>query len=195
MEIAALNRETLERAIRRAVEVDASLSRRRFLLVGGLSVVGLSALGPHLAAEAAPPVLVLPQAKGLVLADPTKCVGCRRCELACTEFNDGKAARRPGCLPAVCRRGLRGRVPRPGHRCQGPHECADGGQGQVHRLSKLRLGLPLPDDGLRRGGGAGDQVHALRREAEVCRGLSCGRAPLRCLAGAEPVLHFPGGSG
>ena len=32
------------------------------------------------------------QAKGLVIADPTRCVGCRRCELACTEFNDGKAA-------------------------------------------------------------------------------------------------------
>jgi Fe-S-cluster-containing dehydrogenase component len=87
-----MNRETLERAIRQAIAADASLSRRRFLQVGGLSVVGLSALGPWLAAEAAPPVLVLPQAKGLVLADPTKCVGCRRCELACTEFNDGKAA-------------------------------------------------------------------------------------------------------
>jgi Fe-S-cluster-containing dehydrogenase component len=31
------------------------------------------------------------QAEGIVLADPTRCVGCRRCELACTEFNDGKA--------------------------------------------------------------------------------------------------------
>ena len=57
-----------------------------------MAVVGLAALGPGRAAEAAPPVLVLPQAKGLILADPTKCVGCRRCELACTEFNDGKAS-------------------------------------------------------------------------------------------------------
>jgi Fe-S-cluster-containing dehydrogenase component len=81
-----------ERLIAVARAADASLTRRRFLQVGGLSVVALSALGPWLAAEAAPPVLVLPQAKGLVLADPTKCVGCRRCELACTEFNDGKAA-------------------------------------------------------------------------------------------------------
>ena len=30
-------------------------------------------------------------AKGMVIAQPTRCVGCRRCELACTEFNDGKA--------------------------------------------------------------------------------------------------------
>jgi Fe-S-cluster-containing dehydrogenase component len=32
------------------------------------------------------------QAQGIVVADPMKCVGCGRCELACTEFNDGKAA-------------------------------------------------------------------------------------------------------
>jgi len=31
-------------------------------------------------------------AQGIVVADPMKCVGCGRCELACTEFNDGKAA-------------------------------------------------------------------------------------------------------
>jgi Fe-S-cluster-containing dehydrogenase component len=92
MEAHEMDRETYERLIDLAVAADGSLSRRRFLQVGGLSVVALSALGPWLAAEAAPPVLVLPRARGLVLADPTKCVGCRRCELACTEFNDGKAA-------------------------------------------------------------------------------------------------------
>jgi Fe-S-cluster-containing dehydrogenase component len=81
-----------ERLIELAIAADASLTRRRFVQMGGLSVVALSALGPWLAAEAASPVLVLPQTKGLVLADPTRCVGCRRCELACTEFNDGKAA-------------------------------------------------------------------------------------------------------
>ncbi len=36
------------------------------------------------------PVLVA-NAQGMVVAQPTRCVGCRRCELACTEFNDGKA--------------------------------------------------------------------------------------------------------
>lgn len=81
-----------ERLIELARASDASLTRRRFLQMGGLSVVGLSALGPWMTAEAAPPVLVLPLARGLVLADPTRCVGCRRCELACTEFNDGKVA-------------------------------------------------------------------------------------------------------
>jgi Fe-S-cluster-containing dehydrogenase component len=92
MNAGEMDRKTREHLIDLAVAWDGSLTRRQFLYAGGLSVVGLSALGPWLAAEAAPPVLVLPQAKGLVLADPTKCVGCRRCELACTEFNDGKAA-------------------------------------------------------------------------------------------------------
>jgi Fe-S-cluster-containing dehydrogenase component len=92
MDADEMNRETFERLIDLAAATDGPLTRRRFLQVGGLSVVALSALGSWLAAEAAPPVLVLPQAKGLVMADPTKCVGCRRCELACTEFNDGKAA-------------------------------------------------------------------------------------------------------
>jgi len=92
MDAHEMNRETFERLMDLAAATDGPLTRRRFLQVGGLSVVALSALGPWLAAEAAPPVFVLPQAKGLVMADPTKCVGCRRCELACTEFNDGKAA-------------------------------------------------------------------------------------------------------
>src|SRR5512139_568861 len=92
MDAGEMTRETFERLIDLASVTDGSLTRRRFLQVGGLSVVGLSALGAWLSAEAAPPVLVLPRATGLVLADPTKCVGCRRCELACTEFNDGKAA-------------------------------------------------------------------------------------------------------
>jgi Fe-S-cluster-containing dehydrogenase component len=26
----------------------------------------------------------------MILGDPTRCVGCRRCEIACTNFNDGR---------------------------------------------------------------------------------------------------------
>ena len=69
-----------------------SCSRRHFLRIGGISVVALSAFASRFAAAESAPVLYLEQALGLVIADPTKCVGCRRCELACTEFNDGKAA-------------------------------------------------------------------------------------------------------
>ena len=65
-------------------------SRREFLLISGVMVVAVSALEARAAKEA--PLIIMDQAKGLVIADPTKCVGCRRCELACTEFNDGKAS-------------------------------------------------------------------------------------------------------
>jgi Fe-S-cluster-containing dehydrogenase component len=65
-------------------------SRREFLLLTGGLVIGFSTLETADAREA--PLVILDQAKGLLLADPSKCVGCRRCELACTEFNDGKAS-------------------------------------------------------------------------------------------------------
>ena len=86
-----MDRDTMTQTLRRAL-ADPAVSRRQFLWVGGISIVGMSALGPGLASVAAKPVLIMEQARGLVLADPTRCVGCRRCELACTEFNDGKAA-------------------------------------------------------------------------------------------------------
>jgi Fe-S-cluster-containing dehydrogenase component len=35
---------------------------------------------------------ILSDAKGVLLHDVTRCVGCRRCELACSEFNDGAAS-------------------------------------------------------------------------------------------------------
>jgi Fe-S-cluster-containing dehydrogenase component len=70
---------------------DNDVSRRQFLKVGGLSIVGISALGPLFARADTKPLIILEQAQGIIVADPTRCVGCRRCELACTEFNDGKA--------------------------------------------------------------------------------------------------------
>lgn len=67
-------------------------SRRQFLKLSGASIIGISVLSPLLAGAANKPLIIMEQSKGIVIADPTKCVGCRRCELACTEFNDGKAA-------------------------------------------------------------------------------------------------------
>jgi len=71
---------------------DASLSfsRREFLLITGGMIVAVSALEAKGAKEA--PLIIMDQAGGLVISDSTKCVGCRRCELACTEYNDGKAS-------------------------------------------------------------------------------------------------------
>lgn len=34
---------------------------------------------------------MLETAKGILICDPNLCVACHRCELACTEFNEGKA--------------------------------------------------------------------------------------------------------
>jgi Fe-S-cluster-containing dehydrogenase component len=72
------------------MDVNHIFSRREFLLVSGVMVVAASSLKAWGAKEE--PLIIMDQAKGLVIADPTKCVGCRRCELACSEFNDGKAS-------------------------------------------------------------------------------------------------------
>jgi Fe-S-cluster-containing dehydrogenase component len=74
------------------------ITRRNLLKLfgmGGLGVTGLWALGarpwkPVQAASETRQVLVA-NAQGMIIGQPTRCVGCRRCELACTEFNDGKA--------------------------------------------------------------------------------------------------------
>jgi Fe-S-cluster-containing dehydrogenase component len=67
-------------------------TRRQVLIWGGVSIVGLSALSPMLVLGAERPLIIMEKAEGLVVADPVVCVGCGRCELACTEFNFGKAA-------------------------------------------------------------------------------------------------------
>jgi len=83
--------EILEPVIR-SFSLNPLCSRRQILRWSGISIIGISTLGPVLARGAAKPLIVMEQSKGIVVADPTKCVGCGRCELACTEFNDGKAA-------------------------------------------------------------------------------------------------------
>src|SRR5271157_1755115 len=81
--------EILERT-RNYVDGNHLFSRREFLLISGVMVVAVSSLEARGAGET--PLIIMDQAEGIVIADPTKCVGCRRCELACTEFNDGKAS-------------------------------------------------------------------------------------------------------
>lgn len=79
---------------RRAAEAAGfgpDLSRRRFLVLSACAVTGLAALNLRGAWGADPPLIIIDDAKGLVVSDPTRCVGCLRCELACTEFEDGRA--------------------------------------------------------------------------------------------------------
>jgi len=69
-----------------------SCTRRQTLIWGGSSLLGLYALEEVLARGYDRPLIIMEQAQGMIVADPVLCVGCGRCELACTEFNDGKAA-------------------------------------------------------------------------------------------------------
>ncbi len=69
------------------------ISRRSVLKLSGATIAGVAAwqffgMGNGMSA----PLIITEQAQGLVIADPTRCVACRRCELACTEFNDGKSS-------------------------------------------------------------------------------------------------------
>ena len=71
----------------------ASCSRREFLKVNALAAIGFSTFGTYIVGQKKePPVIIIDKAAGLVIGDPTSCIGCLRCELACTEFNDGKAS-------------------------------------------------------------------------------------------------------
>ena len=75
----------------KAAGFGAGLSRREFLFLSAGAVTGLAALNIGRVWGADAPIIIIDNAKGLLLADPSRCVGCLRCELACTEFNDGRA--------------------------------------------------------------------------------------------------------
>lgn len=70
------------------------VSRRDFIRVLGVGAAGL--IIPQVIcvqmAEASPSAqgADVAKPKGMVIGDPTRCTGCRRCEIACTSFNDGK---------------------------------------------------------------------------------------------------------
>ena len=80
-------------------ETHDSLTRRQLLKVlgaAGLGTVSMSMVAaiPKDVAEAlatGDAQIFAANAEGLVITQPTRCVGCRRCELACTEYNEGKA--------------------------------------------------------------------------------------------------------
>jgi Fe-S-cluster-containing dehydrogenase component len=81
-----------EEALKPGIGLNPPCSRRQVLKWGGASIIGISVAAPALARGATKPLIIMEQAEGIVVSDPVKCVGCGRCELACTEFIDGKAA-------------------------------------------------------------------------------------------------------
>lgn len=74
-----------------AAALDLPPDRRTFLRVTFASAVSVSALGSVAGALAGAPFVILENADGMLVVDTTRCTGCGRCELACTEFNDGRA--------------------------------------------------------------------------------------------------------
>jgi len=72
-------------------ETQAGVSRRDF--VKGASFLGIGVVsGVRLLSTLTDKKPILVDSKGVLFHDPTRCVSCRRCELACSEFRDGAAS-------------------------------------------------------------------------------------------------------
>jgi Fe-S-cluster-containing dehydrogenase component len=101
---------------------EGNLSRRNFLMAAsfaGLGVFGgVRALGTLTGKTP-----IIADSKGVLFHDPPRCVGCRRCEIACMEFNDGKAS-------AYLARVKIGRYLNYGPAGAGLEAVADGGPGK-----------------------------------------------------------------
>jgi Fe-S-cluster-containing dehydrogenase component len=66
---------------------DGNLSRRNFLVAAGFLGIGVfSARALGTLTNKTP---IMTNSTGVLFHDANRCVGCRRCELACSEFNDG----------------------------------------------------------------------------------------------------------
>lgn len=71
------------------LSLPVDFTRRGFLKTSG-ALAALGVVSQASAQEGVHPYIILENAKGLILGDPNICVTCHRCELACTEFNEGK---------------------------------------------------------------------------------------------------------
>ncbi len=76
------------------------VTRRAFLQgtgVAGLGIATFCVMGcggsssGSAAAETTPRQIFVANSLGMIVAEPSRCVGCRRCELACSEYNSGKS--------------------------------------------------------------------------------------------------------
>lgn len=71
------------------VNLPQDITRRGFLQVATVTAA-FAAMNQSRAQTGAQPYIILETPKGLIVGDPSLCVNCQRCEMACTEFNDGK---------------------------------------------------------------------------------------------------------
>jgi Fe-S-cluster-containing hydrogenase component 2 len=74
------------------------ITRRQFLGSAGAIGLGFASMsilgygsGGASAAGPLPRQAYVANALGMIVAEPSRCGACRRCELACTDFNDGKS--------------------------------------------------------------------------------------------------------
>ena len=159
---------------------EGNLSRRNFLMAASFAGLGVFG-GVRALGTLTGKMPIIADSKGVLLHEPERCVGCRRCELACTEFNDGsasaylarvKVARNAELRPGR-RRGQR-LLHRPGHLRQR----------QGHRRDVQAVPAPGP---VRRGvPGRRDQVRLPDRRPQDRHG---GLHRLRHLHGRLPVGH------
>ncbi len=75
----------------RYFDTSRTASRRGFIKLGLGTAASLSGVVAWARSVGTAPLIILENAEGLIVADTARCVGCRRCELACTEYNDGRA--------------------------------------------------------------------------------------------------------
>lgn len=73
-------------------ESDSAFSRRDFIKTATVCVAGLAAWRWWSGEAQTASLVIVDNAKGIIIGDPTKCVTCHRCELACSEFNNGQAS-------------------------------------------------------------------------------------------------------
>lgn len=74
-----------------------AVTRRQFLKGAGAAGLGVTTFylmgcgSSGSEAQEEPRQVFVANALGMIIHEPSRCVGCRRCELACTEYNDGKS--------------------------------------------------------------------------------------------------------
>ena len=84
------DRELADR-LARHLGIEGKSTRRAFLRTAAGTWVGLSAAGALARTLGSSPLVIIENANGVLVADATRCIGCCRCELACTEYHDGRS--------------------------------------------------------------------------------------------------------
>lgn len=72
-------------------EVKSGTNRRGFIKIALSSGAALPVYGVWNTLLPESQSVILQNAKGMLVSDSTRCVGCKLCELACTEYNDGRS--------------------------------------------------------------------------------------------------------